>query len=92
MEVTHLDTVKASPFSAILVGGTGASGKFVVKELLTLPNLQRLVLLLRKPQKYDDPRVVVVEVNFDKLPFEFETKKDVIGKCVMRHACVVGLV
>jgi hypothetical protein len=80
MEVTHLDSVKTSPFSAILIGGTGATGKLVVKELLGLPNMQRLVLLLRKQAKYDDPRVVVVDVNFDKLGFEFEAKKELIGK------------
>ncbi len=76
-----MEGLKASPFSAILIGGTGATGKLVVAELLKLENLQRLVLLLRKAAKYDDPRVVPLEVNFDKLGFEFEAKKDVIGKC-----------
>ena len=66
------------PFSVLLIGATGATGREVVKTLLELPALEKMTLLGRRvdteviPQ---DDRVHQVVVNFDKLGFEFQEKK-----------------
>ena len=73
------DPNRDRPFSVIMIGGTGVTGALTVKELLTLPNLKRLVLLVRKAGKPEDPRIEHVEVNFDKLGFEFKQREAALG-------------
>jgi N-acetyl-gamma-glutamylphosphate reductase len=88
MEATHFDNgpLRSVPFRVIMIGATGATGKLVVEQLLKLSNLECLTLLVRKSGKsYDDKRVQVLEVNFDKLGFEFEQKKEKIG---MQHIMI----
>lgn len=61
-----------------MIGATGATGREVVRELLLLPNLSHMTLLVRKVNTTVIPthdKIRQIEVNFDKLGFEFEEKK-----------------
>lgn len=72
------DAKEAPPFTVLCIGATGATGRDVVKELLEMPNLERLTLLVRKVNKEVIPesdKIKQVEVDFSKLAMEFESKK-----------------
>lgn len=57
----------------------GAVGSQVVEQLLQLESVEKITLLLRKPtDKFKHAKVAQVIVNFDKLGFEFEEKKDLL--------------
>ncbi len=91
MQATHFDNgpLRTVPFRCIMIGATGATGKLVVEKLLKLENLEKLTLLVRKSGKaYEDKRIQVLEVNFDKLGFEFEQKKELLGQFDVMISCL----
>ena len=65
-------------FSVLIAGATGATGREVVRELLSMPNLDFMTLLVRKVNHDVIPqsdKVKQVQVDFEKLGLEFEAKE-----------------
>ena len=52
---------------AIVIGGSGATGKYLVRRLLTDDRFDEIVLLLRKQTAETDAKLKQVIVDFDKL-------------------------
>lgn len=52
---------------AIVIGGSGATGKYLVRRLLADDRFDEIVLLLRKPTAETHSKLKQVIVNFDKL-------------------------
>lgn len=66
---------------AVVIGGSGATGKFLVEELLTSSQYDEVVLLLRKVSFPEHPKLKQVVIDFDKLN-EVEIKADVAFSCL----------
>lgn len=68
---------------AIVIGGSGATGKYLVKRLLADDRFDEIVLLLRKPTADADPKLKQVIVDFDKLDeYAEQIKGDVAFSCL----------
>jgi len=52
---------------AIIIGGSGATGKFLVKRLLQQPWISEVKVLLRKKTFSDHPKLSQIIVDFDRL-------------------------
>lgn len=63
--------------TAIVIGSTGLTGKYLVQELIKNSAYQKIILLLRKKQNLNHPKVIEIIVDFDKLTeFQNEIKGD----------------
>lgn len=68
---------------AIVIGGSGATGKYLVRRLLADDRFDEIVLLLRKPTAETDPKLKQVIVDFDKLDeYSQQIKGDVSFSCL----------
>ena len=52
---------------AVIIGGTGATGRELVLQLLADPKISQVIVLVRRPFFSPDPKLLEVEVDFDKL-------------------------
>ncbi|GAT63962.1 NAD(P)H-binding protein [Paludibacter jiangxiensis] len=68
---------------AIVIGGSGATGKYLVRRLLADDRFDEIVLLLRKPAAETHPKIKQVIVDFDKLnDFAEQINGDVAFSCL----------
>jgi Predicted nucleoside-diphosphate-sugar epimerases len=68
---------------AIVIGGSGATGKYLVRRLLADDRFDEIVLLMRKPIAETHPKLKQVIVNFDKLhEYAEQIKGDVAFSCL----------
>ncbi|SEG24510.1 Rossmann-fold NAD(P)-binding domain-containing protein [Sphingobacterium lactis] len=52
---------------AVIIGCTGATGRELVLQLLADPKISQVIVLVRRPFFSPDPKLLEVEVDFDKL-------------------------
>lgn len=68
---------------AIVIGATGATGKFLVQELLSSTAYSDVTILLRKKTFEDHPKLKQIVVDFDKLEvYQDEINGDVAFSCM----------
>ncbi|MTK54287.1 NAD(P)H-binding protein [Paludibacter sp.] len=68
---------------AIVIGGSGATGKYLVRRLLADERFEEIVLLLRKPSAETHPKLKQVIVDFDKLhEYAEQINGDVAFSCL----------
>eukprot|EP01112_Ceratiomyxa_fruticulosa_P007065 TRINITY_DN1820_c0_g1_i1.p1 TRINITY_DN1820_c0_g1~~TRINITY_DN1820_c0_g1_i1.p1 ORF type:complete len:265 (+),score=49.33 TRINITY_DN1820_c0_g1_i1:192-986(+) len=62
---------------ALVIGGTGAIGKEVVKELTVSPRFNKVTVVLRRdaPELPDDPKLEKVVLNMDRMEDELKINK-----------------
>lgn len=67
----------------IVIGATGATGKFLVKELLENSEITEVVTLLRRNSFGDHPKLKQIVVDFDNLEkYQGEISGDVAFSCM----------
>ena len=64
----HAEAPHCMPKNALIAGATGLVGKLLLSFCLKKDDYERIYVLLRRPKYYDDPRVVPVLVDYDRLP------------------------
>ncbi|WP_343565855.1 NAD(P)H-binding protein [Sphingobacterium sp.] len=68
---------------AVLIGGSGATGKVLVQELLKSSDFTEVVLLLRRKAFEEHPKLKQIIVDFDRLQeFEQEIRGEVAFSCL----------
>lgn len=68
---------------AVIIGGSGATGKAVVEQLLANPNYTQVVVLLRKLSFADHPKLQQVLIDFDQMAsFATQIQGDVAIACL----------
>ncbi|OOG19526.1 hypothetical protein BWD42_06280 [Sphingobacterium sp. CZ-UAM] len=68
---------------AVLIGGSGATGKVLVQELLKSSDFTEIVLLLRRKTFEEQPKLKQIIVDFDRLKeFEEEIRGEVAFSCL----------
>jgi uncharacterized protein YbjT (DUF2867 family) len=68
---------------AIVIGATGATGKFLVQELISSDSYSEVTVLVRKKAFVEHPKLKQIVVDFDNLtPYQDEIKGDVAFSCM----------
>lgn len=68
---------------AVVIGGSGATGKFLIEELLSTDRITEVTVLLRKRYFEEHPKLKQVIIDFDQLEnYDREISGDIAFSCL----------